>query len=214
MNKFYASILVVLMGVIGLIFFVTQSANFVPTKSTAIPTLPPDNTFPSQQIQQPQRSPQEDVPTTPIPITEYTAPISASESAIIKTNKGDIAIVLFGDIARNTVRNFLSRATSNYFDNLTFHRIEDWVAQGGDPAGNGTGGGSIPVEFSDRPFVVGSIGAASRGDGKVQNDSQFFITKTDASWLNGKYTNFGQVISGMDVVNQLQIGDKILSIIK
>ena len=84
--------------------------------------------------------------------------------------------------------------------------------QGGDPEGDGTGGGNIPVEFNNKPFVVGSLGVASRGDGKVQNDAQFFITKTDASWLNGQYTNFGQVIDGMDVVEKIAIGDKILRI--
>lgn len=70
----------------------------------------------------------------------------------------------------------------------------------------------MPVEFNNKPFVVGSVGVASRGDGKVQNDAQFFITKTDSQFLNGQYTNFGIVTKGMDVVNQIEIGDKILGI--
>ena len=74
------------------------------------------------------------------------------------------------------------------------------------------GGGNIPVEFNQKSFVAGSLGAASRGDGKVQNDAQFFITKNDASHLNGAYTNFGIVTEGMDVVNKIAIGDKITGI--
>lgn len=138
--------------------------------------------------------------------------LKASYSATIKTTKGDIKIVVRTDAAPHTVVNFLNKAVSGFYNNLTFHRVEDWVVQGGDPQGTGAGGGNIPVEFNSLPFVAGAIGAASRGDGKVQNDSQFFITKTDASWLNGQYTNFGNVIDGMDVVNKMTIGDKILGI--
>lgn len=68
------------------------------------------------------------------------------------------------------------------------------------------------VEFNNKPFVAGSIGAASRNDGKTQNDAQFFITKKEAVWLNGQYTNFGIVKKGMDVVQKLEINDKILGI--
>jgi len=137
---------------------------------------------------------------------------TASITAVIKTSKGDISLLLDGKNAPITVYNFVQRAKNNYFNNLTFHRVEAWVIQGGDPNGDGSGGGNIPVEFNNNPFTAGSLGQASRGDGKVQNDSQFFITKSDASWLNGKYTNYGSVISGMDVVTQIEIGDKIQSI--
>ena len=71
----------------------------------------------------------------------------------------------------------------------------------------------MPVEFNNKSFVTGSLGMASTGNGQTQNDSQFFITKSDASWLNGKYTNFGIVTEGMDVVNAIAIGDKILGIV-
>ncbi len=135
-----------------------------------------------------------------------------TNKATIKTAKGDIELTLYSDVAPNTVKNFVTKAKSGFYDNLTFHRVEDWVIQGGDPKGNGTGGGNIPVEFNNKPFVIGSLGVASRGDGKVQNDAQFFITTKDASWLNGQYTNFGMVTKGMDVVNKIAIGDKILGI--
>ena len=78
--------------------------------------------------------------------------------------------------------------------------------------GNGTGGGHMPTELNDKPFVTGSLGVARGGDISISNDSQFFITKSDASWLNHQYTNFGMVTEGMDVVDKIQIGDKIKSI--
>src|SRR3989344_1172672 len=134
------------------------------------------------------------------------------KTAIIKTSKGDIELSFYSSDAPNTIANFVKKAQSGFYNNLTFHRVEDWVIQGGDPLGNGTGGGNMPVEFNTKPFVVGSLGIASRGDGKVQNDAQFFITKKDSPFLNGKYTNFGIVTKGMDIVNKIEIGDKILEI--
>lgn len=145
------------------------------------------------------------------PSPTSSEPIVASQASIL-TDKGTIVIELYPQEAPNTVQNFLQKAKSGFYNNLTFHRVEDWVVQGGDPLGNGTGGGSIPVEFNNKPFVIGSVGVASRGDGKTQNDAQFFITKTDADWLNGQYTNFGMVTSGMDVVKNLKIGDTIKQI--
>jgi peptidyl-prolyl cis-trans isomerase B (cyclophilin B) len=134
------------------------------------------------------------------------------DSAIIKTSKGDISMSFYKDEAPNTISNFVDKALTGFYDNLIFHRVEDWVIQGGDPLGNGTGGGTIPVEFNSQPFVIGAVGIASRGDGKVQNDSQFFITKKDSEFLNGEYTNFAIVTEGMDVVEQIEIGDAILGI--
>lgn len=138
--------------------------------------------------------------------------LSIATTAVIKTERGNIAITLYPTEAPDTVSNFLQKAKSGFYNNLTFHRVEDWVIQGGDPDGNGTGGGNMPVEFNNKPFVVGAVGIASRGDGKVQNDAQFFIIKKDSQFLNGKYTNFGIVTKGMDVVNKIEIGDKILGI--
>jgi len=160
---------------------------------------------------------------SPSPISTQTANLTPAKtstsssqaevtSATIKTSKGDIEISFYSKDAPNTVVNFVSKAKSGFYDNLIFHRVENWVLQGGDPLGNGTGGGNMPVEFNSKPFVVGAVGIASKGDGKVQNDAQFFIVKTDAQFLNGKYTNFGIVTKGMDVVNKIEIGDKILGI--
>lgn len=132
--------------------------------------------------------------------------------ATIKTSKGDIVIKLYPEEAPNTVNNFITKAASGFYENLTFHRVEDWVIQGGDPDGNGTGGGSMPTELNDVPFKTGSVGVARGGNIQISNDAQFFICTTDCAWLTGQYTNFGEVIQGMDVAKQIAIGDKILAI--
>ena len=138
--------------------------------------------------------------------------MKASYSATIKTSKGDIKLTLDATDAPNTVKNFLNKAVSGYYNNLDFHRVEDWVIQGGDPTGTGSGGGQMQTEINSKPFVTGSLGVARGGDPRISNDSQFFIVKSDAAWLNQQYTNFGIVTEGMDVVNKIQIGDKILGI--
>lgn len=165
----------------------------------------------SQQTQQNQHPQQQTQPTTqPIGPEEVLAP----KAAVISTSKGDITVQLFATEAAHTVNNFAQKAKSGFYKNLTFHRVEDWVVQGGDPLGNGTGGNDMVTEANSEPFVVGSLGAAAHPgqNGNISNDAQFFITKTDAGWLNNQYTNFGKVLSGMSVVNKLQIGDKILGI--
>ncbi len=133
-------------------------------------------------------------------------------NAIIKTSRGDINLTLYPEVAPKTVANFIKKSNAGFYRNLIFHRVEDWVIQGGDPLGNGTGGGSMPTELNDKPFVTGSLGVARGQDINVSNDAQFFITKSDASWLNKQYTNFGIVTKGMDVVQKIQKGDVIQSI--
>lgn len=131
---------------------------------------------------------------------------------IIDTAKGVIAAQLLTDPSAGvskTVANFEDKANKGYFNGLNFHRVEDWVIQGGDPKGDGTGGGQMPSEYNQIPFKTGALGVARGGDPKINNDSQFFIVKKDSDFLNGQYTNFGQVTDGMDVVNKIAIGDKI-----
>jgi len=160
------------------------------------------------------------VPNTITPTTILTTqnPVGPKEvekitiNATIKTSKGNIILTLFKKESPNTVDNFVKKSKSGFYDNLTFHRVEDWVIQGGDPKGNGTGGGNMATELNNLPFEIGSLGIARGGDIKISNDAQFFITKTKADWLNGQYTNFGIVKEGMDVVSKIEIGDKILGI--
>ncbi|HSX09420.1 MAG TPA: peptidylprolyl isomerase [Candidatus Saccharimonadales bacterium] len=231
MNKFhivlFSLIIVVFLGII-----ITTEGGFNGSKSSAAPTLPPDaSTFQvisptlsanmkklAQQNQQPQTQGAQSEQTQQPQMSQeqyqqaknaLQGPLAASISATIKTSKGNINLILFGAQAPNTVRNFILKADTNYYKGLIFHRVEDWVIQGGDPKGDGTGGGQMAAEQTTQPFVTGSLGVARGSNPQINNDSQFFITKSDSSWLNGQYTNFGVVTSGMDVVDSIQIGDTI-----
>ncbi len=138
---------------------------------------------------------------------------SDQQTATIELERGgSFTVALRPDKAANTVANFVSKAKSGFYDGKIFHRVEDWVVQGGDPDGTGRGGGKMPSELNDLPFSGGSLGIARGPDIKVNNDSQWFVCKSDASWLNNQYTNFGQVTSGQDVVSGIRIGDKIKKI--
>jgi peptidyl-prolyl cis-trans isomerase B (cyclophilin B) len=139
----------------------------------------------------------------------------AGKFFVIDTDKGRIVATLYTDASANvarTIANFEQKANSGYFDGLTFHRVEDWVVQGGDPTGTGSGGNQIPSEYNQLPFIAGALGVARTVDRTQMNDSQFFIVKSDSFHLNGEYTNWGQVIEGLDVVNALAIGDKMTKV--
>ena len=137
-------------------------------------------------------------------------PTADQQSATIDLERGgSFTIALRTDKAERTVANFVAKAKAGFYDGKTFHRVEDWVVQGGDPDGTGRGGGKMPSELNDLPFSKGSVGIARGGDIKLNNDSQFFVVKADASWLNNQYTNFGQVTAGQDVVQGIKVGDKI-----
>lgn len=209
MGKVFLFVIVATIGLFSVLFVANSTQN---KASILIPIIPPP-------IPTPTATPK--ILPTPTITVKKEATISAEQiiqdmstrSATLKTTKGDIVLSFHARESPNTVYNFLLKSVNGFYNNLTFHRVEDWVVQGGDPRGDGTGGNSnMPVEFNNKPFVVGSLGSASRGDGKTQNDAQFFIAKTDASWLNGQYTNFGIVKKGIDVVQKLEIGDKILGI--
>lgn len=218
MAKIFLYSILVLIGVVGIVL-IANSQNKTKSLQDVVSNLPATPVL-QQQTQEQNNPPQQPQQQTTPKATESPSTVAssdaatqtASKSAVIKTAKGDITVSFYTSDAPQAVANFINKAQSGFYNNLTFHRVEDWVVQGGDPNGNGSGGGSMPVEFNSKPFVVGSLGMASKGDGKTQNDSQFFITKQEASWLNGKYTNFGIVTSGMDVVNKMAIGDKILEI--
>ncbi len=124
--------------------------------------------------------------------------------------RGRIVLELFGEEAPLTVANFTRLAGSGYFDGLTFHRVvANFVIQGGDPRGDGWGGPGhqIRCEINQRPYVRGALGMAL--DGKDTGGSQFFITHTPQPHLDGGYTVFGQVVEGMDLVDQVVQGEVI-----
>ena len=128
-----------------------------------------------------------------------------SKSATITTSLGPIEIELFDDAAPKTVANFTKLAADGYYDDLTFHRvIPDFMIQGGCPNGDGRGGPGYTFEdeFNDHKVVRGALAMANAGPNT--NGSQFFIVTTDAApWLDGKHTVFGQVTSGLDVVDAI-----------
>ncbi|MBU0703727.1 MAG: peptidylprolyl isomerase [Chloroflexi bacterium] len=130
--------------------------------------------------------------------------------ATISTAKGDIVVELFADRAPNTVNNFVFLARQGFYDNTTFHRvIADFMAQGGDPSGTGSGGPGYTFADEFHPDLrhdqPGVLSMANSGPGT--NGSQFFITYEATPWLDDLHSVFGQVIEGMDVLNSLTIRD-------
>lgn len=140
---------------------------------------------------------------------------SAGSTAVVETPKGTFKIHLFTDdpAVKGTIKNFVDKVNSGYFNGKIFHRVEDWVIQGGDPTGTGTGGGNMPGEYTAHPFITGTVGMASTASHAAQvNDSQWFVVKKDSQNLNNNYVIFGQVTDGMDVVNKIAIGDTMTKI--
>jgi cyclophilin family peptidyl-prolyl cis-trans isomerase len=150
---------------------------------------------------------------------------SKSYTAVIHTDKGDITVQLDAQQAPQTVNNFVFLARDGFYNGLTFFWVKpDFVAQTGDPENTGHGGPgyTIPDENSGLPFLAGTLGMAKKQDEANSGGSQFFITLSDQTQLNGEFTAFGKVTAGMDVLQSLTPrdppsadlppGDKVLSI--
>ena len=139
-----------------------------------------------------------------------------TERLTIKTSKGDIEIALYTELMPITVENFQSLVKQNFYKGLAFHRVEDWVIQGGDPKGDGTGGSSktIKLETNNKLKNLRGAIAMARASDPDSASSQFYILKTDATWLDGQYAVFGRVLSGMEIVDKIEVGDKITNIEK
>ncbi len=137
--------------------------------------------------------------------------------ATIKTNKGEIRLNLFAELAPVTVANFVNLAKRGYYDGLKFHRvIAEFMIQGGCPHGTGTGGPGYKFQDEFVPELKhskpGILSMANAGPGT--NGSQFFITHVPTPWLDGKHTVFGEVLTAQDqdVVNNIRQNDMIESI--
>jgi len=126
-------------------------------------------------------------------------------NATLHTNKGAIEVELFDGEAPKTVENFRKLAEDKFYEGVIFHRvIPDFMIQGGDPTGTGTGGPGYTFEdeFNAHPVARGALAMANAGPNT--NGSQFFIVTADACpWLDGKHTVFGQVTGGMEVVDAI-----------
>jgi len=148
------------------------------------------------------------------PIAPYDSPDlvnpAYSPHAFIETKKGIVEIELTVLDAPQTVQNFIALARKGYFNGLQIHRVvPNFVVQDGDPRGDGSGGPgySIRDELNDRPYLRGTVGMALSGPDT--GGSQFFITHSPQPNLDAKYTVFGHVVNGMDVVDKLQQLDVI-----
>ena len=135
----------------------------------------------------------------------------------ISTDKGDIMAEFWKDDAINTVKNFITLAQSGFYDGLAFHRVvPDFVIQGGDPLGNGTGGPgyAIPCETTGGRHVHEDGSFSMAHAGKNTGGSQFFIVLNgnNCKHLNNKHAVFGKVTKGFDVVQKIRQGDKMLKV--
>jgi peptidylprolyl isomerase len=145
-----------------------------------------------------------------LPLAAESAGAAEPENTLyLDTKDGRVVIALRPDLAPKHVARIKELVRKGFYDGLAFHRvIEGFMAQTGDPLGNGTGGSGtkLPAEFSKQPFERGTVGMARASDPN-SGDSQFFICFAPAPFLNGKYTVWGQVTQGMDVVDKIKKGD-------
>ena len=169
-------------------------------------------TMPETVVSEPDNAnaqPSSDGPYTEAP--PMTIDASKNYTATITTPRGDIVIKLRPDLAPQTVNSFVFLAREGYYDGLTWHRvIADFMAQGGDPTGTGAGGPgyTVPAEFSDVSFDRPGILAMARPGNDINgNGSQFFVTTAPATYLDGQYTIFGEVINGQEIVDAIPLRD-------
>ena len=138
-----------------------------------------------------------------------------SYGVVIETDKGNIEIDLYPQNAPKTVNNFVFLAREGFYDGISFHRvINNFMIQGGDPTGTGSGGPGYKfedeVQGNPLKHETGVLSMANAGPNT--NGSQFFITHAPQPHLNGKHTVFGKVIEGQDVVDAIQQGDKMIKV--
>jgi len=163
-------------------------ARLIPTEASLLATLPAHRRDPGQ-------------PAVRLP---WSAP-----EVLCRTDRGSFVIRLDGDIAPNTCASFVHLIERGFYNDLTFHRVvPDFVVQGGDPRGDGSGGPgySIRSEWSPIPYRRTIVGIAH--DGKDTGGSQFFVTLSAQPHLNGRYTVFGAVVDGMEIVDAIEVGDQ------
>jgi peptidyl-prolyl cis-trans isomerase B (cyclophilin B) len=182
-----------------------RSRTPTPTPEAAKPVTPPTEAA----------KPEGDMPNTGITVGDGKTEGGGGSIIKIETDKGDITAELFDKKAPITAGNFLNLIKKGFYNGLTFHRcIPDFMIQGGDPKGNGTGGPgyTIPDEVSD-PTLKNDTGAFSMANaGPNTGGSQFFIVRKPQPHLNGKHAVFGKVLSGQDLVDTITNGTKMVKV--
>ena len=137
------------------------------------------------------------------------------QTGVITLEKGgEIRLEFYPEDAPKTVENFVTLAKKGFYNGLNFHRVvPDFVVQGGCPKGNGTGGPGyqIKAEFNKQKHVRGSL-AMARSQDPDSAGSQFYICYGNTPHLDGQYTVFGKVVSGMELVDRIKQGDKMTSV--
>ncbi len=130
---------------------------------------------------------------------------------ILELKDGTVDIELLPELAPNHVQRVIDLTEKGFYNGIVFHRVIDgFMAQGGDPTGTGMGGSDLPdlkAEFTDKERFVRGVVAAARSNNPDSANSQFFIMFADAPHLNGQYTIWGKVVSGMDVVDKIKKGN-------
>ena len=218
-----AVVLLVLGIVIGLVVSragsankpASQADNGISSTTAVVPTVPAAPTVAAAAVT---AAPVVNTQTMPTATTyTYSAapPMTINPAkkytATIKTPRGDIVVELLPDIAPQTVNNFVFLSRQNFYNGLTWHRvIQGFMAQGGDPKGNGGGGPgySIPAEFTDKLlYDKPGLLAMARTNDPNSAGSQFFITTAPAPSLNNQYTIFGRVTQGQSIVDGIPLRD-------
>jgi cyclophilin family peptidyl-prolyl cis-trans isomerase len=202
----------VLLVIAAAAFLVVRGGSGQPQAATATPAQP----TPSATLRaSPAATPVSRQYSGPPPMTIDT---NKTYVATFDTARGQIVAELYPQDAPQTVNNFVFLARAGFYNGLTFHRVEpDFVIQGGDPQGDGTGGPgyTIPAEIK-RKHTDGALAMARRGDDvnpkRDSSGSQFYITIGAQAGLDDQYTVFGQVVQGLDVVRKIAKGDLIQSI--
>ncbi|OUR93162.1 hypothetical protein A9Q84_21860 [Halobacteriovorax marinus] len=134
---------------------------------------------------------------------------------LIRTAKGNIVFKLYPKEAPNTVTRFIALVQSGFYDGLKFHRVHpNFLIQMGDPSGTGKGGSGekLKAEFNKLQHIKGTVAMARKPEDEDSADSQFYITLTTLAHLDGNYTVFGQVIEGLDVLDNITLNDKVITI--
>lgn len=167
----------------------------------------PEQQQATSQAQQPAQSNKKTYSAYPgdLPINELK-----NKKAVIETTKGNIEFEIYPE-ATKAASNFIFLTNDQFYDSLTFHRVENWVIQGGDPLGNGTGGPgySFPDEPVTKEYKRGIVAMANAGPNT--NGSQFFILTKDTP-LSPNYTIFGKVITGLETIDKIQVGDVMIKV--